>query len=177
MQPSTKAGLLGAAVLSVLISLNAVAYLLPGDSQIVGCFCTCLPYLAASVAVGVLAAHWSTTPRSAACGAQAGLTAGLLAGGIACIWNTIFTLLVSSSGLAERLLAQLPPEQLAALNDSGLGVLLTPIGMALTTLLCEVPIVLIWSVTCAALAGAAYAGLFHGEQPGQASTPDLTRWA
>lgn len=158
MRPWLKAGLIGGGVLSLLTVLASVGMLLPsGASTIVGC-CLCIPFLLAYLGVGALAAYWLTPPRTAGDGAKEGALAGVIAGAINGVVSVLLTLILSAAGAYERMLSQLPPESLQALEELGLQGLYTTGGMLGSSCLGSICGIL-WAVAMGTVGGAILAAV------------------
>lgn len=114
MQAVLKAGGLGSVILIVLTLLGYI--------PCVGCF-TFILTLAAYVGIGVLAVYWSAPPRTgsggAMSGAMAAVVAALVSGLISLVINGIYFAITGSSQMMQAF-AELPPEQLAQLNELGI---------------------------------------------------------
>ncbi|MEW5958946.1 MAG: hypothetical protein AB1801_14535 [Chloroflexota bacterium] len=114
MQAVLKAGGVGAAVLVVLTLLGYI--------PCVGCI-TFILTLVAYVGIGVLAAYWMAPPRTtsggATNGAMAAVVAGLVSGLVNLVISGIYFAITGSSQMMQAL-ADLPPEQLAALTEAGI---------------------------------------------------------
>jgi hypothetical protein len=114
MQAVLKAGGLGAAVLIVLNLLGLI--------PCVGCI-TFILSLVVYVAIGVMAARWMVMPLTGSSGALNGAVAALVAALVAGFINAIIqSIYFSITGSAQftQALADLPPEQLAAMQEMGL---------------------------------------------------------
>ena len=158
MRSWLKAGLIGGALLALFTALSWASLFLPPVPQSVLSCCACVVFLILYPAVGVLAGTWLTPPRTAGAGAKEGALAGLVAG----ILDSVATLVVAGIalllGASEKYLAQIPPEFMPLIEDSGAMVLLSPVGLLAVTV-CSVPIFLMLAVGCAALGGLVYASI------------------
>ncbi|MBN1218073.1 MAG: hypothetical protein JXM69_04020 [Anaerolineae bacterium] len=129
MQAVLKAGGIGAVVLIVLTLLGYI--------PCVGCI-TFILSLVVYVGIGVLAAYWMAPPRTAGKGAGAGAVAtalaALIAGFVGLVINGIYFMVTGSSQFAQTL-ADLPPEQLAALSDLGVDPTMLAGGMGIAGVL------------------------------------------
>jgi hypothetical protein len=113
-QAVLKAGGAGAVVLVILTLLSFI--------PCVGCF-TWILTLLAYVGIGVLAAYWMAPPRTGGSGAKNGaiaaLVAGLIAGLVNMVIQGIYFAITGASQMTQAL-ADLPPEQLQALQELGI---------------------------------------------------------
>lgn len=154
-----RAGLLAGAIGAVILTLISLCSLVaPRISQAIACLVTLFD-LALYVAMGVLAAHWLQTPRTASRGLGAGALAGLVMGLITIVWTVIRFL---SMGIAT-IVAQLPPEMLRQLRESGIAPRSLVVALLALTVVC-VPLL---TIGLSAIGGLLYAVI----NPGQAPTP------
>ncbi|MER3457760.1 MAG: hypothetical protein C4309_03150 [Chloroflexota bacterium] len=137
------AGALGAVILTLISLCSLVA---PRISQAIACL-VALFDLALYVAMGALAAHWLQTPRTAG--------RGLIA--------IVFTVIRLLSLGATSLAAQLPPEMLRQLRESGIAPRSLVVALLALTVIC-VPLL---TIGLSAIGGLLYAVI----NPGQAPTP------
>lgn len=155
MRAWLKAGLIGGAVIALVMLLDLATGFLPLEVQsAIGC-CTCGAYIVLYLATGALAAAWLTPPRTGGLGAKEGALAGLVAGVISGVAYFISTILSDFTGAVDASLAQLPPEMLAALEQSGGLGFLTPQNLMLISA-CTIPLIVLWALACGALGGLVY---------------------
>jgi len=157
MQAVLKAGAVGVGILFVLTLLGLI--------PCVGCLTLPLTVIT-YVGVGVLAAYWMTQPRSGSSGAMNGALAAVVAAFIASVLSGIVnSIYFSISGVDPigEAITNLPPDQLAALQEAGIDpAMLGGLGIAGILSIAAVCCV-IWLVVAAALgaAGGAYWGNSH----------------
>ncbi len=158
MQAVLKAGGVGAAV---LIVLTLVGYI-----PCVGCLTFILTFVA-YVGIGVLGAYWMAPPRTGNAGAINGAGAAVVAGAIAGLINMLVSgvyFAITGTSQMTQALADIPPEQLAALSEAGIdpAILAGGAGIAgvlgLTALCCGLGIVI---AALLGAAGGAYWGSSH----------------
>ncbi|RME39362.1 MAG: hypothetical protein D6793_01195 [Thermoflexia bacterium] len=158
MRPWLKAGLIGGGILGLLTVLGGLGTVLPsGTRNIIGC-CICIPFLLAYPGIGALAAYWLTPPRTAGDGAKEGALAGMIAGAINGVVSVLLTLILSATGAYERVLYQLPPDAMRALEETGLKGLYTTSGMLGSSCLGGICGIL-WAVAMGAAGGAIFAAI------------------
>lgn len=154
-----RAGLLAGAIGAVILTLISLCSLVaPRISQAIACLVTLFD-LALYVAMGVLAAHWLQTPRTAGRGLGAGALAGLVMGLITIVWTVIRFL---SMGIAT-IVAQLPPEILRQLRESGIAPRSLVVALLTLTVVC-VPLL---TIGLSAIGGLIYTAI----NPGRQATP------
>ncbi len=113
-QAVLKAGGVGAGVLVLLTLLSLI--------PCVGCFTWILSFLA-YVGIGVLAALWMTSPRNGSSGAKNGAIAAAAAGLVAGLVNIVIQgayFAITGASQMAQVMADLPPEQLEALRQTGI---------------------------------------------------------
>lgn len=153
-----RAGLLAGAIGAVILTLISLCSLVaPRISQAI-CLVTLFD-LALYVAMGALAAHWLQTPRTVGRGLGAGALAGLVMGLITIVLTVIRLLSLGATSLA----AQLPPEMLRQLRESGIAPRSLVVALLALTVIC-VPLL---TIGLSAIGGLLYAVI----NPGQAPTP------
>lgn len=148
-------GAIGAAILT-LISLCSLAA--PRIGQAIACLVTLFD-LALYVVMGALAAHWLQTPRNAGRGLGAGALAGLVMGLITVVWVVVRFLITGTAAIV----AQLPPEMLRQLRDSGINPQSLVVAILALSVICG-PLL---TIGLSALGGLIYAVI----NPGQQATP------
>lgn len=154
-----RAGLLAGAIGAVILTLISLCSLAaPRIGQAIACLVTLFD-LALYVAMGALAAHWLQTPRTASRGLGAGALAGLVMGLITIVLTVIRLLSLGATALA----AQLPPEVLRQLRESGIAPRSLVVALLALTVIC-VPLL---TIGLSAIGGLLYAVI----NPGQAPTP------
>ncbi len=112
-----KAGLIGAAVMGVLVLLNLIPSLISAAS-VLGCAC-CGVELLAYAGIGVLAGAFLAPPRNTGAGAGAGAIAGMLSG----VGAGIMTIITAAGRMAfagGRMVSALDPVQVRQLIDAGI---------------------------------------------------------
>lgn len=111
-RPFLKAGLIGGLILLIFELLSLI--------PILGCLSLPL-MLIGYVVTGALAGYWLPPRREAGPAAGQGALAGLIAGAISGLLQVVLTpLSVALSGGAETLVAQLPADALAQLQQAGI---------------------------------------------------------
>jgi hypothetical protein len=154
-----KAGGVGAAILVVLSLLS----LIPCVSCITF-FLTLIAY----VGIGVLAAYWMAPPRTGSNGAMTGavaaLAASLIGGLVSMIINSIYFAATGSAQFAQAL-ADIPPDQLAALAEVGIDPAMFAGGAGIATVLGVGAFCCLLSVLVAAALGAAGGGYWGSSHP------------
>lgn len=150
-RPWLKAGLIGGAALVVINLVGLVPVL----------SCLSLPLaLVVYVVVGVLAASWLPPRREAGPAAGQGALAGLVAGAIGGIAQTLLApVALALSGGSQALISQLPPESLQVFRDAGLDpqMFFNAGTVAGVTALCCLPVGIVVAAALAALGGLVYA--------------------
>ncbi len=129
-----KAGLIGAAVLLVLVLLSMIPV------PALNCDC-CGAELIAYLGIGVLAGFFLTPPRSAGAGAGAGAIAGVISGLVAAVAETVTMAIQAATTDQSELLSMLDPEMLRQLSELGIDLdVFTALtgtgGVALASMLC-----------------------------------------
>jgi len=129
-----KAGLIGAAVLLVLVLLS----LIPVPA--LNCIC-CGVQLIAYLGIGVLGGFFLAPPRSALAGAGAGAIAGLISGLVAAVAQTVVMAIQAATTDRSQLLSMLDPEMLRQLSELGIDLdtftaLTGTGGVALASVMC-----------------------------------------
>jgi hypothetical protein len=159
MQAVLKAGGVGAAILVVLSLLGLI--------PCVGCI-TFFLTLIAYVGIGVLAAYWMVPPRTgsggAVNGAVAAVVAALVGGLVGMILNSIYFALTGSAQLGQAL-ADIPPEQLAALSEAGIDPSILAGGAGIAGVLGIGAICCLVGLLIASVLGAAGGGFWGSSHP------------
>lgn len=154
-----KAGGVGAAILVVLSLLGLI--------PCVGCI-TFFLTLIAYVGIGVLAAMWMAPPRTGSGGATNGaiatLVASLVAGLVSMVINSIYFAITGSAQFMQAL-ADIPPDQLAALSEMGIDPTMFAGGAGIATVLGIGAMCCLLSVLVAAVLGAAGGGFWGSSHP------------
>jgi len=158
MRSWLKAGLIGGAILIVLDLLGLIGLVAPAVGQAINC-CVAILFFVTYLGTGVLAALWLVPPRTAGEGAQAGVLAGLLAGGIDTVFTVLENLVLSLTGLAQRYyLEQLPREAIRMLGRMRLSQFFSPGGIVAASL-CGSICGLVVAAVLGAIGGAVLAAL------------------
>ena len=159
MQAVLKAGGVGAAILVVFSLLS----LIPCVSCITF-FLTLIAY----VGIGVLAAYWMAPPRTGSGGAMNGavaaLVASLVGGLVSMVLNSIYFAITGADQFTQ-ILADLPPDQLAAMSEMGIDPTLLAGGAGIATVLGIGAFCCLISVLVAAALGAAGGGFWGSSHP------------
>jgi hypothetical protein len=157
MRPWLQAGLFGGLLLMALTTFGAFMQFVPPEGALPASCCLCVASLGAYTGVGAIAAHLIKPPRSALAGAGQGALAGTVAGIIEAGFDIVFRIFAGLTPTSpEELLAQMPPEQIEALRETGLITLFSPRGMT-ATLLCSISLSLVVVIICAMVGGMLYA--------------------
>jgi hypothetical protein len=110
-----KAGLIGAAVMGILVLLNLIPSLIQAVS-VLGCAC-CGIELLAYAGIGVLAGSFLSPPRNTGAGAGAGAIAGVISG----VGAGIMTIITAAGRMAfTGMQSAIDPIQARQLMDAGI---------------------------------------------------------
>ena len=152
-RPFLKAGLAGGVLLVALQLVSLIPFL----------SCLSLPLMLIGYLIaGALAAYWLPPRREAGPAAGQGALAGLIAGAISGLFLVILTPLgVAMSGGVDALVAQLPADMLAQLQQAGIdpSVLFNSGTFAGVALLCCFPVSLLIGAALGALGGLVFAAV------------------
>lgn len=149
--PALKAGLIGA---GALLLINVI-----GLVPVLGCLSLPLE-LIAYVAIGALAVSWLPPRRETGRSAGQGALAGLIASAASGLLHVVLTpLSLSLSGGSDAIISQLPAEALDLFQQAGVdpSTIFSGGAMAVLSLVCCFPLVLLVGAALGALGGLIFA--------------------
>lgn len=158
MDKKTKIGLLGGAAYIVLSLPIYAMYFVPQELTCLFSCWSCLLPLSIYPAVGAFTAAAVQPPRESQMVAKESAVAGLIASGLFGIMSFINSIILSSLGITQRYIQQLPFESRQLLNETGLDSLYT-LGGQIAIMLCVIPITIGFGVLLSTIGGVVYAAI------------------
>lgn len=158
MKKRTKIGIYGGVAYILLTLPSYGVYFVPQEfAPLFSCW-SCLLILILFPTVGAFAASSTSPPRDGKQGSKDGAIAGFITGSIFGTMALINSIIVSSLGIPQRYIQQLPPESQEILTQSGIDALYS-VGGQIAIMLCAIPVTIGLGVMLSTLGGLIYSSL------------------